>query len=106
MSRIKSGWVLAELYFTSNFKGPRGTGIGDSENFVISKFRDMGQVTSASGNRGLYSTSDGTGKIWVQDDGTRIIRYKCNSTDGHTWQLDYIVGKDGTVDAIDMLYLP
>lgn len=106
MSRARNGWVLAEIRFTSNFKGPRGTGIGDSENFVIGKFRDMGQVASASGNRGLYSTSDGTGKIWVQEDGTRIIRYKCNATDGHMWQLDYIVSKGGEVSAIDMKYLP
>lgn len=106
MTRIKSGWVLAELYFTSQFKGPRGTGIGDTESFVTGKFRDMGQIASASGNRGLYMTSDGTGKIWVQENGTKIIRYKCNSTDGHMWQLDYILNRSGTVSAIDMLYLP
>lgn len=106
MSRIKNGWVLAELYFTSQFKGPRGTGIGDTEAFVTGKFRDMGQIASASGNRGLYATGDGTGKIWVQEDGTKIIRYKCNSTDGHMWQLDYILNRSGTVSAIDMLYLP
>lgn len=106
MSRNRSGWVLAELYFTSNFKGPRDTGIGDSDNYVIGKFRDMGQVASASGNRGLYSNSSGTGKIWAQEDGSSIIRYICNATDGHRWQLDYIVSKGGTVTAIDMKYLP
>ena len=66
----------------------------------------MGQIASASGNRGLYATGDGTGKIWVQEDGTKIIRYKCNSTDGHMWQLDYILNRSGTVSAIDMIYLP
>lgn len=106
MSRLRSGWVLAELYFTSNFKGPRGTGIGDTESFVVGKFRDMGQVAGKSGNRGLYATNDGTGKIWVQEDGTSIIRYQCNSTDGHLWQLDYNVSKGGTVESIDMKYLP
>ena len=106
MSRIKSGWVLAELYFTSNFTGPRGTAVGDSDNYVIGKYRDMGQITSPSGNRGLYETDDGDGKIWLQEDGTSIIRYKCNATDGHKWQLEYYVSTSGTVYAIDMKYIP
>lgn len=104
-SHVKSGWVIAELYFTSQFKAPRGTNVGDSEAFVVGKFRDMGQVTSPSGNRGLYATNEGTGKIWVQEDGTKIIRYRC-FVESHTWQLDYILNKSGIVTAIDMIYQP
>lgn len=106
MSRIRSGWVLAELYFTSGFDGPRGTATGDTADFVIGKYRDMGQVTSPSGNRGLYETDDGEGKIWLQEDGTSIIRYKCNASDGHKLQLEYYVSKGGIVTAIDMKYIP
>ena len=109
MSRTTKGWVLAEVYLTQNgtIAAPRGTKIGDEESFVVGKFRDMGQVASPSGNRGLYSGKDGTGKIWLQDDGTKIIRYRCYSSDGsHWWQLDYYVSKAGIVTAIDMLYEP
>lgn len=107
MAKTKSGWVLAELYFTdSTFKGPRSTGIGNTEDAVVGKFRDMGQVTSPSGNRGLYETDSGKGKIYVQEDGTKIIRYQADTADSHTWQLDYHLNTSGTVDYIDMLYIP
>lgn len=107
MAKTKSGWVLAELYFTDNtFKAPRSTGIGNTEDAVVGKFRDMGQVTSPSGNRGLYETDSGKGKIYVQEDGTKIIRYQAETADSHTWQLDYHLNTSGTVDYIDMLYIP
>ena len=107
MAKIKSGWVVAEIYFTNNtFKAPRGTGIGDTEDYVVGKFRDMGQVASPSGNRGLYENDDGKGKIYLQEDGTKIIRYQADTADGHTWQLDYNLNTSGTVTSIDMLYIP
>lgn len=107
MAMKNKTWVLAELRFTNGtFKGPRGTAIGDTEAYVVGKFRDMGQVESASGNRGLYANDDGTGKIWRQEDGSKIIRYLTYTDDGHYWQLDYITDRGGTVTAIDMIYLP
>ena len=110
MTRIKSGWVVAEVCLTSGstpISPPRGTHVGDSESTVVGKFRDMGQVESASGNRGLYSGSDGTGKIWKQEDGGKIIRYRCYTPDGsHWWQLEYRTNANGTVTSIDMLYDP
>ncbi len=108
MSKIKTGWVLAEVYCTGTgpFNWPRGTNVGDTEDYVVGKFRDMGQVASASGNRGLYSNDDGTGKIWMQEDGGKIIRYICNTEDSHRWQLDYITSPAGYVQAVDIRYLP
>lgn len=108
MSRVKSGWVLAEVYCSSTgtIGAPRGTKIGDSADYVVSKFRDMGQIASASGNRGLYATDEGTGKIWAQADGSKIIRYTCFTEDSHRWQLDYIIDTLGEVSAIDMRYYP
>ncbi len=109
MSRTKAGWVVAEVCLTSAgpIAAPRGTAIGDTESFVVGKFRDMGQVESPSGNRGLYSSKDGTGKIWVQEDGGKIIRYRCYTPDSsHWWQLEYRLNKAGTVTSIDMLYEP
>lgn len=107
MAKTKNGWLLAELYFTSQFVGPRSTGIGDSEEKVVGQFRDMGQVASPSGNRGLYENDEGgKGKIYVQEDGTKIIRYTTETADSHTWQLDYELNKSGVVSAIRMLYIP
>lgn len=103
----RTGWVLAELYFTSEeFKGPRDTGIGDSEEDVVGQFRDMGQVASPSGNRGLYSNDSGKGKIYLMEDGTKEIRYETDTADGGTWKLTYYVSKADAVTAIDMLYEP
>ncbi len=108
MSKIRSGWVVAEVFLTSTgtIGSPRGIQIGDSEEYVVSKFRDMGQVESASGNRGLYANDDGTGKIWKQEDGGKIIRYQCYTEDSHRWQLEYRTNSLGTVVNIDMRYIP
>ena len=105
-SQTRNGWVLAELYFTSEFSGPRSTGIGNTEEDVVSKFRDMGQLESPSGNRGLYENDNGKGKIYKQEDGTKIIRYQAKTADSRIWQLDYILSASGVVEAIDMLYVP
>ncbi len=108
MSRTKSGWVLAEVYCdkTGPIGAPRGTKVGDSADYVVGKFRDMGQVASKSGNRGLYSVDGGTGKIWAQEDGGKIIRYTCVTKESHRWQFDYIADPDGIVTVIDMRYYP
>ena len=109
MSRIRTGWVLAQVHTDTNglIAGPRGTHVGDSESTVVGKFRDMGQVESASGNRGLYSSKDGTGKIWIREEGGKIIRYRCYTPDSsHWWQLEYWVNGAGVVTDIDMRYDP
>ena len=100
-------YLIEVSYNTSAIKAPRGTAVGMSLNEVVGKFRDMGQVESASGNRGLYSNEDGTGKIYYnQDDGTRVIRYIAYTADGHRWRLDYNVSAGGTVTSIYQLYVP
>ena len=109
MSRIRSGWVLAKVHLDRDgtIIGPRSTRVGDTEDYVVSRFRDMGQVESPSGNRGLYETDKGdTGKIWLQDDGGKIIRYISFTENGNRWQLEYRTNASGTVIAIDMSYLP
>jgi hypothetical protein len=99
--------LLGELYFEKNtFQGPRDTGIGSTEADVVGKFRDMGQLESPSGNRGLYENDSGKGKIYVQEDGTKIIRYIANTPDSHTWQLEYRLSKAGKVISVDQLYIP
>jgi len=104
----KKNWVIVELNFRNAdpFKAPRGTNVGDPLDYVVGKFKDLGQVESASGNRGLYSLESGNdGKIWLQEDKTKIIRYRVRS-EGHWYQLEYYVGKSGTVTSVDYRYIP
>lgn len=102
MGQKKNAWVLIELCFTSSkFTGPRGTEIGSTEDFIVGKFRDMGQVESPSGNRGLYADDDNVGKIYLQADGGKIIRYRVATADSHIWQLDYNISPGGACTAID-----
>ncbi len=90
--KIKSGWVLADLKFTSNaFEGPRDTKIGMAESKITDKFKDCGQVVGATGiKRGLYyDTEDRQGVISIRPDGGKTIYYRVGTADGHVWQLEY-----------------
>ena len=90
---------------TDALNGPRGTQVGDTGQYVVDKFKDMQQVESKSGNRGLYSTNDGTGKIWVQENGEKIIRYRY-PIESHWVQLEYLLNTAGNVKQIDLKYIP
>ena len=108
MNLSKKNWVLTEISISSagSFSCPRGTQIGDTEAFVTDQFKDMQQVESASGNRGLYALDNGsTGKIWVQEQGEKIIRYRY-PVDSHWVQLEYLLSASGTVKNIDLKYIP
>jgi hypothetical protein len=106
MNLNKRTWVLVEVSYHNKgaFQAPRGTQIGDTEAYVVDKFRDMLQVESRSGNRGLYSTGGSTGKIWVQENGEKIIRYRY-AIDSHWVQLEYMLNKSGSVTNIDLKYI-
>ena len=92
--------VLVELFFTDKtFTAPRSTGIGDSEKEIVGKYRDMNQVESPSGNRGLYSNNNGTAKIWVVEDG-KEIRYTTPTAESHKWCLTYKLDKNGVCRSI------
>ena len=110
MNLAKKNWVLVELCFNdaSTFKAPRGTKVGDPMDFVVGKFKDLGQLESASGNRGLYALDNGNdGKIWKQEEktGQKIVRYRIKS-EGHYYVLDYYVNQNGTVTSVDWWYKP
>jgi len=101
--KIKSGWVLADVMFTTGiFEGPRNTSIGMAESKITDKYKDFGQVTGTSGvKRGLYYESeDKQGVISILPTGEKIIYYRVGTADGHVWQLEYSIGKDGKCDAI------
>ena len=108
MNLSKKSWVLVEVSFHDPgvLEGPRGTQIGDTEAFVVDKYRDMQQIESPSGNRGLYATDNGSsGKIWVQDNQEKIIRYRY-PVDSHWVQLEYLLSASGTVKNICLKYIP
>ena len=108
MNLSKKSWVLAEVSFhtAGTLTGPRETQIGDTESFVVDKFRDMQQIESPSGNRGLYATDNGSsGKIWVQDHNEKIIRYRY-PVESHWVQLEYQLSASGIVKNIDLKYIP
>ena len=101
--KIKSGWVLADLCFTTNqFEGPRGTKIGMEESKITGQYKDFGQVVGATGiKRGLYyENEDKQGVISILPSGEKIIYYRVGTADGHVWQLEYHIGKDGACSAI------
>lgn len=105
MNLNKKTWVLVELHFTdkSTFKAPRDTGVGDPKDYIIGKFRDMGQVASASGNRGLYHLDNlSDGKYLAKDNS---IRYRIR-VDGTWYQLKYYLNDSGTVREIEYRYIP
>ena len=110
MNLAKKSWVLVELRFNdaSTFKAPRGTKVGDPMDFVVGKYKDLGQVESASGNRGLYALENGSdGKIWKQEEktGQKIVRYRIKS-ESHYYVLDYYVNQNGIVESVDWWYKP
>lgn len=101
MAPKKNDWVLIELYCTTTrFAGPRSTAVGNTEETIVGKFRDLGQVESPSGNRGLYAKDSDVGKIYKQPDGSKIIRYRTTTADSHVWQLDYIMSSGDSCTAI------
>ena len=105
MTLDRRNWVLVELRFHdgSTFKAPRGTGIGDPMDFVIGKFRDMGQVATAKGNRGLYCLDNGSDGKYLKK--ANAIRYRIRK-DGTWYQLEYHLDSSGTVEEIVYRYIP
>ena len=100
--KVKTGWVLAELYFTGNFAGPRDTKIGMAEAKITGQFRDYGQVTGSTGiKRGLYyENEDKQAVISILPGGNKVIYYRTGTADGHVWQLEYNINTSGTCESI------
>lgn len=105
--KSKTGFVLADLYFTDNtFSGPRSTGIGSTETQVTEQFKDFGQVVGATGRkRGLYQDESKRGVIYIAESGEKTIVYRVD-TESHIWQLTYSLNAAGRVTSIRWQYEP
>ena len=105
--KIKSGWVLADVYFTNNqFTGPRNTKIGMEEAKITGQYKDFGQVVGATGiKRGLYyENEDKQGVISILPTGERTIYYRTGTADGHVWQLEYQIDQGGKCTSIRWVF--
>ena len=104
--KIKSGWVLAELYFTGHFEGPRSTKVGMAETKITSQFRDYGQVVGSTGiKRGLYyENEDKQAVISILPGGSKVIYYRTGTADGHVWQLEYNINTSGVCESIHWFF--
>ena len=105
--KIKSGWVLADIKFTTNqFNGPRDTKIGMAEEKITALFKDSGQIVGATGiKRGLYYESeDKQGVISILSTGEKIIYYRVGTADGHVWQLEYEISAAGSCTSIRWVF--
>lgn len=95
-----TGWLVCGVHMTKEITtGPRNTGIGSTMDQVIGKFRDMLQVTSPSGNRGLYGDSNGNrGKLYKQADGSYVLEYVGIRSDNRMLILDYKIVNDNVTE--------
>ena len=84
---------------------PRGVGFGSTEDSIVTNFRDMGQLQSANGNRGLYFADPEIGRIVQNADGTRMVQYRCKTLGSKIWVLEYYL-KSGQVSLIRHYYQP
>lgn len=94
-------WMVCQVYMNQNISaGPRGTKIGDKLDDVIGQFKDMNQLPSPSGNRGLYQIEDkGRAKLYKLDERTYSLQYRCTTSENDTLDLIYHF-TDGVCDSI------
>ena len=101
--KIKSGWVLADVYFTNGqFSGPRDTKIGMTEEKITDQYKDFGQSVGSTGiKRGLYyENEDKQGVVSILAGGDKVIYYRIGTADGHVWQLEYHLNAKDSCEAI------
>lgn len=102
-----NAWELVRIEMNKSLgNGPRGVGFGSTEEEITSVYRDFGQVQSPNGERGLYYDYPRVGKVYVLEDGTRMIQYTCSTAASNMWVLQYYLGSNGKVNRIVHYYQP
>ena len=84
---------------------PRGVGFGSSESDVCAAYRDVGQVQSPNGTRGLYYAYPTVGQVLIDENGTRYVQYMCQTKESNTWVVQYWLN-NGKVNRIVHYYQP
>lgn len=106
---VSDGYVLYYLDSTSSsMSGPRNTKIGQKEEAVIAKFRDVGQPHDTNGDRSLYWNGDNNGndkgKLYHLDDTHDRIDYSYVRTeDSATVTMSYYL-ENGVVTRMSIRY--
>lgn len=86
----------------ASMSGPRSTKVGMALDEVTAKFRDMGQVANARGNRSIYyDEAVGYGKYYKDSDTEARLEYVYWRADNGTTTLVYKI-KNGVVSRITM----
>ncbi len=99
-------WGLVRMEMNSEIAaGPRGVGFGSSEADITGVFKDMGQVQSPNGDRGLYYADPDIGRVIQNEDGTRTVQYSCKTLESKVWVIQYHL-KNNRVYQICHYYQP
>ncbi len=99
-------WALVRVEMDRELSpGPRGVGFGSSESDIVSMYKDMGQVQSPNGNRGLYYADPDIGQVLQNPDGSRMVQYSCKTLESKVWVLQYVL-TGGRVTKIVNYYQP
>lgn len=102
-----SAWQLVRVDMNSEIgTPPRGVGFGSTESEIASVYKDFGQLQAPNGTRGLYYDYPNVGQVLVNDDGTRTVRYSCQTAASRVWILEYDLGSNGRVNHIANYYQP
>ncbi len=100
-------WLLVRVEMNSAISsGPRGVGIGSTEDEVVAAYKDMGQLPNQDGTRGLYYADPDIGKITLLEDGTRVVQYSCQTPENRNWCLQYVLDGQKRVVKINHFYQP
>lgn len=99
-------WILTRVEMNSEIaRGPRGVGFGSSEADITGVYKDMGQIKSPNGNRGLYYADPDIGQVLQNEDGTTTVQYSCKTLESKVWYLQYVLSR-GRVNKIVHYYQP
>lgn len=102
-----SVWKLVRIEMNRSLgNGPRGVGFGSTEAEVTAVYKDFGQVQSPNGERGIYYDYPRVGEVVIREDGTRVIRYTCQTAAAQMWVLEYHLSSGGRVNKILHYYQP
>lgn len=83
-------WRLVRVEMNSEIaSAPRSVGFGSSESDIVAMYKDMGQLQSSNGDRGLYYADPNIGRVIQNEDGTRTVYYSCNTLESKVWVLEY-----------------